>query len=392
MAASLDTIVGANAERSRSHNRQVVLGRVRAAGEIGRAEIARLSGLSTQAVSNIIAELLSDGLIKETGRRAVGRGLPALQYGLNAKGGFALGIEIRPDAVFAAVLDLCGNTLASKRQSLNAPTLSDVTETVLRVRNEVQAKAGVRAGTSLGIGIVMPGPFGETGIRGNRSGLDIWDDVIPSTWFANALQSPVIIENDANAAAIAEHISGVARGLQSFAYLYFGSGLGLGLVHKGQLIEGAFGNAGEIGHIPVPSIKGTVLLEDAVSRLSLQKHLNAEGIEATSVHQMSELHRKGNEALQDWLDRAVEPLEAALTIVENMFDPEAVILGGAMPDSVINRLIEAVDQPERSVAHRSDRVVERFLRGTSGRMTATLGAAALVIHQATTPRISATVQ
>ena len=60
-------VVGANAERSRSHNRQVVLGRVRAAGEIGRAEIARASGLTTQAVSNIIADLLDDGLHPASG-------------------------------------------------------------------------------------------------------------------------------------------------------------------------------------------------------------------------------------------------------------------------------------------------------------------------------------
>jgi predicted transcriptional regulator len=69
-------VVGANSERSRSHNRQVVLGRVRAAGEIGRAEIARASGLSTQAVSNIIADLLEDGFIVERGRRVGGAACP----------------------------------------------------------------------------------------------------------------------------------------------------------------------------------------------------------------------------------------------------------------------------------------------------------------------------
>ena len=118
MVFTPDIAVGANAERSRSHNRQVVLERVRAAGRIGRAEIARASGLSTQAVSNIIADLLEDGLIVESGRRAAGRGLPAVQYALNPKGGFAAGVEIRPDAVFAALLDLCGQPVASERRPL----------------------------------------------------------------------------------------------------------------------------------------------------------------------------------------------------------------------------------------------------------------------------------
>ena len=130
-----DIVVGANAERSRDHNRRMVLGRVRKAGQIGRADIARASGLSTQAVSNIISDLLDDGLIIEQGRRTAGRGLPAVQYSLNQSGGFAVGVEVRSDAVFAALLDLCGNTVASKRKPLAALTRASVTRTVLDLRN-----------------------------------------------------------------------------------------------------------------------------------------------------------------------------------------------------------------------------------------------------------------
>ncbi|MEO1155569.1 MAG: sugar kinase, partial [Pseudomonadota bacterium] len=101
MIATKDIVVGANAGRARSHNRQVVLDRVRMAGRVGRAEIARASGLTTQAVSNIIADLLDEGLIEEQGRQIAGRGMPAVQYALSATGGYALGVEIRPDAVFA---------------------------------------------------------------------------------------------------------------------------------------------------------------------------------------------------------------------------------------------------------------------------------------------------
>jgi predicted ArsR family transcriptional regulator len=140
-------VVGANSERSRSHNRQVVLGRVRAAGEIGRAEIARASGLSTQAVSNIIAELLEDGFIVERGRRTAGRGLPAAQYALNPGGGFALGIEIRPDAVFAALLNLCGARLAAERRAIAAPDRESVTQTVRALHASVLGTSGMRRRT-----------------------------------------------------------------------------------------------------------------------------------------------------------------------------------------------------------------------------------------------------
>jgi predicted NBD/HSP70 family sugar kinase len=382
-------VVGANSERSRSHNRQVVLGRVRAAGEIGRAEIARASGLSTQAVSNIIAELLDDGFILERGRRAAGRGLPAVQYALNPEGGFAVGIEIRPDAVFAALLNLCGERLASERRAIASPDRDSVTRTVRALHASVLGTAGAPADRVLGAGIVMPGPFGATGIHDSGSELPIWDDVAPDRWFSGALGLPVVVENDANAAAIAERVSGVAQGLETYAFIYFGSGLGLGVVQNGRLMTGAFGNAGEIGHIPVPSGGRIVSLESAVSRLSVQNALRAAGIEVASVDDLERLNAAGDPTLAAWLDAAVEPLSAAVGIVENLFDPQAVILGGAMPDGILDHLIAAARLPGRSVSNRADRALPRLLRGASGRMTATLGAAALVINQAFTPRITA---
>lgn len=389
MISMSDIVVGANAERARSHNRQVVLDRMRAAGRIGRAEIARASGLSTQAVSNIIADLLEDGLILEQGRQAAGRGLPPVQYALNPAGGFALGVEIRPDAVFAALLNLCGETVAAQRRPLRSPDRPSVTSAVLALRDEILLHSATPLDRILGAGVVMPGPFGETGIRGSGSELPIWDDTSPAHWFSEALELPVLVENDANAAAIAERISGVAQGLETYAFVYFGNGIGLGAVQNGRLITGAHGNAGEIGHILVPAGGTMAPLEGVVSRLSVQRALRAVGIEATNVDDLDRLYAAGTPALIDWLSTAAEPLSAAVTVVENLFDPQTVILGGAMPDALLDHLIGAVNLPEKSVSNRADRGRPRLLRGASGRMTATLGAAALVINQAFTPKIAA---
>ncbi len=386
---ALSDIVGANAGRARTHNRQVVLERIRAAGEIGRAEIARGSGLSTQAVSNIIADLLSDDLIVEMGRRAGTRGLPPVQYGLNPEGGYALGVEIRPDAVFAAVLDLCGRPASSLRRNLKAHDLDGVTDAVRTISASVTRKAKVDPARCLGAGIVMPGPFGPTGVAGAGSDLPIWQDISPSAWFSEALGLPVIVENDANAAAVAERVSGVAKGLETYAVLYFGNGLGLGMVQNGQLVTGAFGNAGEIGHIPIPVRGRAQPLEAVVSRLSVQRRLAEAGIEAKTVEDLDRAYAKRIPELMEWLDTAAQALAPATSMIENMLDPEAVILGGAMPDVVFDHLIASVDLPDATVAHRHDRKVDRLLRGASGRMTATLGAAALMINRTFTPQIAA---
>lgn len=383
-----DIVVGANALRSRSHNRQVVLGHIRRADRIGRAEIARASGLSIQAVSNIIADLLEDGLIVEQGRRTSGRGQPPVQYALNAQGGFALGVEIRPDAVFAAVLDLCGTTLGSERRPLPDTDRDTITRSVVALCDRVLAASGTPRTRVLGAGVVMPGPFGATGITGSGSELLTWDALAPDTWFSEALGLPVVVENDANAAAMAERIAGVAQGLETYGFLYFGSGLGLGSVHKGRLIAGAHGNAGEIGHIPVPAAGRTVPLESMVSRLSVQRALRAAGIDVTSGEEITRLYDRRNPVLLAWLDAAIEPLSAAVTIVENLCDPQTVILGGAMPDAILDHLLASVRLSERSVAKRDGRAQPRLLRGASGRMTATLGAAALVLNRAFTPQIA----
>ncbi len=86
--------IGNNPLRTRSHNRRVVLEAVRLHGPLGRAEIARLTQLTLQAVSNIASALIDDGLLVEQGRRRSGRGQPPVQFAVNPDGGVTAGIEI----------------------------------------------------------------------------------------------------------------------------------------------------------------------------------------------------------------------------------------------------------------------------------------------------------
>ncbi|MEX0364495.1 MAG: ROK family protein [Ruegeria sp.] len=371
---------GSNAERSRYRNRQAVLGQVREAGAIGRAEIARALSLTTQTVSNIIAELCQDGMLLEKGRLSVGRGLPAMQYALNPKGGYALGIEVRPDAIFAALLDMQGNAVATERVALRGNRPDAVMDHVSRLQTHMLDQEPVARKRMLGAGVVMPGPFGVTGITGMGSDLTGWQKIDAEALFAERLGLPVVLSNDANAAAMAERINGVAQGIASFAYLYFGAGLGLGLVHDGQLVRGAYGNAGEIGHIPIPGLGGK--LEDALSRLSVQRHLQRAGKEARDIDMLDRLFQLRDPDLMAWLETATTALGHAMAIVENMFDPQAVVLGGAMPDAVLDHLVTQTPLPDLSVSNRPHAPHPRLIRGASGRMTATLGAAALILNRA----------
>lgn len=389
-------IVGSNAERTRLHNRQVVLGHIRDRQPIGRAEIARISGLSTQAVSNIIAELAEDGFLVEAGRQSGGRGLPVLQYRLNGDGAAALGIEVRPDAMFAALVDLEGETLFTTRVALADNSPATVLQTARGVRAEALAADRLGKRRLLGAGVVMPGPFGNVGISGaGQSALQGWEGVDAVRLFEEALETVVIVENDATAAAVAELVRGVASGLRTFCFVYFGAGLGLGVVADGEVQRGAFGNAGELGHVVVrPEGRACACgnhgcLETYASRVAVRAHMARAGIDIANVDDIERLYRENNLHLMQWLEEAAAPLSQAIGMIENLFDPQAVIVGGAMPDVVLDHLIAALRLPGGSVAVRQGRETPRVLRGASGRLTAALGGAALIIHDTITPRIVA---
>ncbi len=389
--ASLDAgqTHGSNAERSRAFNRSLVLGHVRASGTSGRAEIARASGLSTQAVSKIIADLVADGWLQEAGRRSEGRGLPAVQYTIDPSAGFALGIELRPAAVLAALIGLDGRTLFTRRVVVERADPDTLKSLLPKLKDEALTRCTPTAAQRiLGAGIVMPGPFGVTGLSGAASDLPGWSDLDPADCFSRWLDLPVSIENDANAAAMTERVLGVAQDISSFAYIYFGTGLGLGLFSGDGIQRGAQGNAGEIGHVLVPYNNGMFPLEQAVSRMALRERIEATGRHADVIEDLEALMVERHPALFAWLDEAAGALSHAIHIVENLFDPDTVIFGGALPESLLDALLARIDLSASSVANRPERAYPRLLRGACGRMTATRGAAALVINQALTPRMT----
>lgn len=396
-------IAGTNAERTKAHNRKVVLGYVQLHDGAGRAEIARSSGLSTQAVSNLIAELEQDGLVLSAGRRRSARGQPPILYTFNPAGATALGFEIRPDALVTALTDLAGKLLWQAHAPLPASDPDSVFAAMARTAREAQAASPAPL---LGAGLVLPGPFGVEGLSAaGATVLQGWDGLENAAARAeSALGLPVIVEKDATAAAIGEAMRGAAQGLDSFCYLYFGAGLGLGVISQGQPLRGAFGNAGEIGHvIVVPEgmrcdCGNRGCLEQYASRMALRRYLGERGLLSSATPRgggqtdrvAPDLLAAGDPGLDRWLDQAAHLLASVIGMLENIFDPQAVVLGGALPDTVLDALVARLDLPRGSVARRAERSHPRVLRGASGRMTGALGGAALVIHDTITPRLDAT--
>jgi len=391
--ASRSVAVGTNPERTRSHNRRVVLETVRQHGLLGRSDIAALTRLTAQAVSNIVAELVEEGFLIEQGRRRTARGQPPVELAVNPDGGMTAGMEVATDHITTVLVDLTGQVRARRIVPLGDATM----ESICRLAAAELALARSAAGLPkrlLGCGVVMPGPFEVEGMNSVGSSLlPGWAGQDAGQLLTDVLGTPVTIENDATAAAVGEHLHGRGRNLRHFCHVYFGTGLGLGVIVAGQPYRGAFGNAGEIGHIPV--VRGGLAcacgqqgcLERYASVHALTETLRAAGLANVGPDEITRLHGQGHPALLGWIAEAAGLLAPVVAMLENLFDPETVVLGGGLPDGVIDSLIAAMFPLPISVAYRPGRTIARVQRGATGRLTAALGAAALPLLDSMTPKL-----
>lgn len=387
--------IGSNPERNRAHNRRVVLEVIRLNEHLGRTEIARRAQLTPQAVANIVEELLEEGLLIQLGRLRSGRGQPPIQFAVNPDGPVTAGVEIAADHMVTVLLDLSGGVRGQSIVPLAEPGPDVVPDLVAKEVGRLQAKLGSGSGKLLGVGVVMPGPFEVEGMSSvGPATLPGWAGVEPAPLFSKATGQHVVVDNDATAAVVGERLYGAGRQLGSFCYLYFGVGLGLGVIQDGRPLRGAFGNAGEIGHVGLVPRKrrGTYgpagALERFVSVFALRERLAMAGTYVANVEDIQRLHDANDPTLADWIDMAADYLAPTVAMLENIFDPETVIFGGGLPDSVLEAVIAALDPLPVSVATRQQRSLPRVLRGQTGQLTAALGAAALPLLDTVSPHLS----
>jgi glucokinase len=164
-----------------------------------------------------------------------------------------LGIDIGATKVALAVADDAGQIVArSRRPTGSTRRPADDVARITDAARALIAEAGTRAGALRAVGISVPGPLdARTGTVLRPPNLPSWDAVPLRAWVEEALEAPVRLENDANAAALAEWRFGAGRGVDDMLLLTMSTGVGAGLILGGRLHAGHFGTAGEVGHVPV---------------------------------------------------------------------------------------------------------------------------------------------
>jgi predicted NBD/HSP70 family sugar kinase len=361
---------GTNQEFGRPYNRRIVLESIRLHGPIARGDIAGRVGLTVQTVSTIVRELEEHGYVLSLREEPRGRGLPPAALRINPEGGYAVGVHVTPLGINAALINLSGDVIESMHREAPNATPDHAFELIGAMVIEL---TGLRpGGRVLGIGMALPGPFGvESMSFVGPTTMTGWKDVALRERLAALTGIPAFFETDMAAAAMGERLYGLGAGYSEYYYLYFGVGLGGVMVHDGTVLRGAWGNAGEIGHIPaVPDGEPC----PCGNRGCLERYVSLEA------------RRRRNIRDADWVSEIGPIFRNAIATIENLFDPETVILGGLAPTDLLERLVGSAAQLPNSVSARRDRTTPRMMVATGGQHSVLRGAAALAVSGVLSPR------
>ena len=245
-------LAGTNIESAHFHNQRVVLETVRIYGPLSRAEISSHTCLTSQTISNIVDKLLDHGTLVTRGRRSGQRGQPAIELDINPHGGYAVGLHLDRDHLTGVLLDLAGTIHQVIHEEWDFPTPAEALPRLSKTALTLIRKQELAAEDVWGVGVGLPGPLDmQAGSLVNPPNFPGWSGVPLRALLSEELNLPVFLETDATAAAVGERWFGQGRDLHNFFYVFFGIGLGGGMILDGKPYRGEFGNAAMFGHVPV---------------------------------------------------------------------------------------------------------------------------------------------
>jgi len=353
--------LGSNIINVKAHNMQAVLlsllTSVDSDGEqsLSRSQLARKTNLSSTTITNLVAELIEQGIVaenknvREDKQRPVGRPRTGLYLIPDAR--YVVGVHIGVGLYRIAVMNLRAEIVCSKLVNFSIATPSgDVLRAMSEDIHEVVTNCDIDRRLILGVGV------GASGLVDYVNGVNIlapnldWHQVPIRDYLESHLGLPVVVENNVRAMALGEAYFGCGREAQSLAFVYGRTGVGAGFVINHQLFRGSSTGAGEIGHMILVSENGELcrcgnhgcletLVSEAViiNRAKGITEAEPDGILAQLVENSGERSfiecvflaaRRGDPAVLQLLQEIGHFLGIALANLVNIFNPELIILGG----------------------------------------------------------------
>jgi glucokinase-like ROK family protein len=365
---------------------------------MSRADIARQTGLSRSTVSEIVADLLDSELILEAGDGPSRGGRRPIILKFIDSAHVILGVDMGSTHVSVVLTDLRGQELAWEHSDHPVRTDPEGTERLIsRLCEALLARHEGARKRLLGVGVAVPSPVDP--LRPKQV-----SDILLPHWRGYGVMEqlqvthgvPVLVENDANLGALAEHWWGAGRGLDDFTYVKLGTGVGSGHMIGGEIYRGATGVAGEIGHMVIQpdglpcscgnrgcleTLVGTRALMRRVEELLPdfpESQLNGASI---AVDLIEEAAMDGDALAMSLVQGVALDLSAALAAVMNLLNPAAVILGGALA-RLGPLLVAPVMEAARSQTLANSVAASRIVTSELGPHATAKGAATLVLESA----------
>ena len=326
----------------RELNDRAALELLLAEGPLTRAQLSESTGVSKVTVSQMLARLEDRGLVMIVGEQAGGRGPNAALYSVVRSSAYVAGLYVESDLVTAAVADVTGQRVADV--SVNPNGADDPVRMIRDALGRACESAGLDLSALSAVVIGSPGVLDpQTGAPRLAVNLPTWQEGVLDA-LREVLHTPVVIENDVNLAAMAERTDGVAAGLDDFAFVWLGTGLGLATVINGQVLRGVGGAAGEIGWMPVPgaplpagnehpsktglqALAGGLAVQTLAAEYGFAGATPADAVTA-ALADLARTPESGNGAA--FMDELAHRVSIGIAAVCVVLDPGLVVLGGTV--------------------------------------------------------------
>lgn len=324
-------------------NAQAVLGYIRSTDVATGTELMAWTGLTRASVISVCEDLIGRGWIREldSPRRdhepagSPRKGRPARRFELNSRAGFVLGIDIGAATTTAAVADLRGSVVGRSSESFRAADIpaEERIGVVDRACRQALSAAGADPGRVLAAAAGIAAPVDRDGkVLVSQHFWSLFDVGLRS-----ALRElhgwTVLLENDANLAALGERWRGSGAGVDDLVVLLAGERLGAGVLESGRLLHGRGGAAGEMGYLDLVEGVGS---SDGIASLARQWSAAGGGPSAggpASARQVFEDAAAGDPAALAILDRISERMARVISTISCFMNPEQLVIGGAVAES-----------------------------------------------------------
>ena len=376
---------GSNQRGMRQFNERTVLQAVRLHGAMAKAELARLTQLSSQTVSVIVERLLDEGLLLKQERVRGRIGQPSVPLSLDPEGAFSVGVQVGRRSLEVLVLDFTGRIRHQHVFHYEHPDPDLVLTHIAAALGLLREQMGERWSRVVGLGLSAPlfmhqwaellGPQAAPAMA-KWEGVDLQERVQALT------ELSVTFAKDTIAACTAELLQGHGQQLRSFLYVFVGTFVGGGLVLSGHLLPGERGNAGAIGSLPLgmagPGAPAQLL--EKASGWQLEQSLITAGHDPQLIHDDAIADPAYDEFVDSWLTTASNALAMTIASATALLDLDAVVLDGSLSPRLLEALLTRTRQALGCYPLVGIVRPGRLVMGQVGAHARALGGALLPLH------------